>query len=191
MKIKIEDFYKEGIGSPKCVRCGGVLKPNPEIDFDEEMDIYEFICPECGAIHTLSIPEDDDRMNYPYWNGDKSADSGQGYGYDAICPFCVDKNGEHSHWMVWESDVKRSEMFGLPKGTPSKDGYYPDDDDYESRVTSLICPHCGAMLTVGDCISKDYDKYPFWRKLKQETAETAEASETAAEASEAEENNNV
>ena len=36
MEIKIEDFYKEGIEPPKCVRCGGVLKPNPEIDSDEE-----------------------------------------------------------------------------------------------------------------------------------------------------------
>ena len=69
MEIKIEDFYKEGIEPPKCVRCGGVLKPNPEIDSDEEDGTYEFICPECGALHSLLIPEEDERKNYPYWNG--------------------------------------------------------------------------------------------------------------------------
>lgn len=179
MEIKFEDFYKDGIEPPKCVRCGGVLKPNPEIDSDEEEGIYEFICPECGAIHTLSIPEDDDRKNYPYWNGDKSPDNGHGYGYDAICPFCVDEDGKHSHWMVWLADYKKSEYFGFPEGAESKDGYYPEDD-YKSCVSSLTCLHCGAMLTVGNYIPKDYDKYPFWRKRKQEAAETA-----------AEENNNV
>ena len=187
MEIKIEDFYKEGIEPPKCVRCGGVLKPNPEIDSDEDGGTYEFICPECGALHSLLIPEEDDREAYPYWNGDKSADNGRGYGYDAICPFCVDENGEHSHWMVWMADFNKSEAFGLPEGAESKDGYYPDDDEYESLATTLSCPHCGSMLTVGDCIPKDYDKYPFWRKQKQLWAEqeSAEASETA------EENNNV
>ena len=185
MEIKIEDFYKEGIELPKCVRCGGVLKPNLEIDSDEDEGIYEFICPECGALHTIGIPNEDDRKRYPYWNGDKTADNGHGYGYDAICPFCVDENGGHSHWMIWGSDANRSECYGLPEGAESSDGYYPDDDDYESLATSLSCPHCGAMLIVGDCIPKDYDKYPFWRKQKQLWAE-----QEAAEAS-AEENNNV
>ena len=185
MEIKIEDFYKDGIEPPKCVRCGGVLKPNPEIDSNEKEGTYEFICPECGALHSLLIPEEDDREAYPYWKGDKSPDNGHGYGYDAICPFCVDENGEHSHWLIWSSDYNFSEIFGLPEGAPSKDGYYPDDDDYESLATSLTCPHCGAMLTVGDCIPKDYDKYPFWRKQKQLWVE-----QEAAEASEAAENNN-
>ena len=186
MEIKIEDFYKEGIEPPKCVRCGGVLKPNPEIDSDEKEGTYEFICPECGALHSLLIPEEDDREAYPYWNGDKSPDNGHGYGYDAICPFCVDENGEHSHWLVWGADFCKSEVYGLPEGAESSDGCYPDDDDYESLATSLTCPHCGSMLTVGDCIPKDYDKYPFWRKQKQLWAE-----QEAAAAAAAEDNNNV
>ena len=132
------------------------------------------------------IPEEDDRKTYPYWNGDKTADSGLGYGYDAICPLCLDENGEHSHWMIWSADFARSEVFGLPEGAESKDGYYPDDDDYEALATSLTCPHCGVMLTVGDCIPKEYDKYPFWRKKKQEGVERE-----AADAAATEESNNV
>lgn len=126
-----------------CVRCGSELvKPEEPFDTCEEVISEQYVCPHCGAYHTMTIdPEEDE-----YDENEPVVSSY--HGYPGECFRC----GAH---LVWSSDFMRSEVWGDCDENDEKD---------DSLATNLVCPHCGAFFEVVDVKYKDELNYPYYQE---------------------------
>ena len=138
-----------------CIRCGEELVEVPKDDyvypdFDEDGysgSVIELRCPKCGAYHSVTGVDPEDKHNYPAYNEELEKDFVDvGHGYPGRCPLC----GSH---IVWSSDFMRSEVWGDTEtldenGKEIVDEWGCDVDD--SLVSYVSCPHCGAYIEIVD-----------------------------------------
>ena len=147
----------------RCIRCDAELEEVPKDQwhypsFEDEGchgSVMELRCPQCGAYHSVSDVEEEDRENYPAYNPELAetfvdAD----HGYAGHCPKC----GNH---VVWSGDFMRSEVWCDTEvldenGKPIHDEYGCDPDD--ALVTYVMCPYCGASIEIVDAKQSELDE---------------------------------
>ena len=162
--MKNELFILDRNEPRHCIRCGAELVEVQEDaymypDFDEEGysgSVVEYTCPKCGAHHSVTPVDPEDKDNYPAFNENLEKDFVDcGHGYDGECPLC----GSH---IVWSSDFMRSEVWGDTEtfdenGEKIVDEFGCDVDD--SLVTYVSCPHCGAYIEIVDAKPSEEKNY--------------------------------
>lgn len=132
---------------PECMRCDSPLTLIEEI---EEIGQKTYLCENCGTIHVYYECPDEDKENHAFYNDDKEDSLGSSsHGYDGLCPNC----GSH---IIWSSDFMRSEVWGDV-----------DNDDDDSLVSSVYCPHCGGSVDIIECKPSEYHKFPIYKNKEK------------------------
>lgn len=95
----------EKIKEPLCMCCDHPLQLIEAGDPEYDIDVNYYKCPNCGLIEESYLPYEEERDNYPAYNGEKEYCGNTSHGYPGLCPEC-------GHHIIWSGDFMRSEVFG-------------------------------------------------------------------------------
>jgi predicted RNA-binding Zn-ribbon protein involved in translation (DUF1610 family) len=146
----------------KCVRCGHDLEliNDEESKYPlEEEGIKRYMCPYCGVIYDVQIPEDEEKEDYHYYNDKVECTiSDENHGYEGKCPEC-------GHYVIILNNFMRSEVWGdVDEDEQDENGLLVDD----TIVDILQCPNCGASITAIPPKPSEEKDYPYFQEEEED-----------------------
>lgn len=123
---------------PLCMRCDHEL----ELVHEETADnFFCYICPVCLTLHWVSLPDEDLRNYYHFYNEEVDNEvANENHGYNGLCPNC-------GHHIIWGADFMRSEVMGDV-----------DNEEDDSLASDVHCPNCGTAVTIIEAKPSELEK---------------------------------
>ena len=138
----------------KCIRCGHELKLDCDLSHEEDIDKKYYVCPHCGITYDVTLPIDEDKQDYSYYNDSVKCDvSDENHGYEGKCTEC-------GHYVIIMNNFMRSEVYGdVNEEDVDENGVLKDD----AIVDCLFCPNCGADIMVVPPKPSEEEKYDYFK----------------------------
>lgn len=142
----------------KCARCMHDLVVLESYNFwgDEYGMTTILQCPHCGASYECTEPNDEDKMEYQFYQNNQPTD-GRLQEEDIMnehCLNCGEKIFVTGNNMLSDFDET-----------------VKDDDDDAMSYNMCTCPNCGMIEVRWDTPENDKKNYPYWSEEEKESTE--------------------